>query len=235
MNDVNSSEEVACEAINLGDVLEGRAVFYETLASLYFKPLTQEQIDAMAQADFSAYADINEHFAEGLNDMTRSLNKRNTGTRQELAVDFTSAFAGTSVYEGRTAVPYKSVFTSEEGLLYQEGYREVFEAFKQEAVKRREGLDWPDDHLSFMCQFMALMSRRTARALAAGDEAAAVHDLEVSAAFLDNHIVSWFDDFTDLAQKLLSTRFYRGVLSMTKGFFELDRETLNDLLDVTRG
>ncbi|OUO90627.1 hypothetical protein B5F40_06445 [Gordonibacter sp. An230] len=226
---------ITAEVADLCAVLEARASFYETLASLYFKPLTQEQIDAMAVADFSAYADVNDAFAEGLNDMARYLRRRNSGTRQELAVDFTGAFAGTSTYEGKTAVPYKSVFTSDKGLMYQEGYQEVFAAFKHEAVRRRAGLDWPDDHLSFMCQFMAILSRRAVRALEQGDARAAAHNLEASREFLERHMASWFNDFASLANRLLSTRFYRGVLKVTEGFFELDRETVADLLDEARG
>lgn len=218
----------------LAAVLESRAVFYETLASLYFTPLKQEQVDSMAAADFSVYADVNEDFAAGVNDITRYLRKRNTGTRDALAVDFTGAFAGVKAYEGKTAVPYKSVFTSADGLLYQEGYREVFSAFKAECVKKRPGLDWPDDHLSFMCEFMALLSRRTANALAAGDAAHALHELEASRDFLDQNILSWFGDLYERAQLLLKTRFYLGVLKISRGFFTFDRETLDDLIEVVR-
>lgn len=218
-------------AVDLSDVLESRAVFYEMLASLYFKPLTQEQIDQMAETDFSPYADINVYFADGINDITRYLRKRNSGTRQNLAVDFTGAFAGTSTYEGKTAVPYKSVFTSTEGLMYQEGYVEVYKAYKAECVKRREGLDWPDDHISFMFQFLALLSRRTMDALAEEDVEQAIHNMETSKQFLADHIVSWFDDFALMANKLLKTRFYRGVLEITKGYLQLDTETIDDLLE----
>lgn len=109
----------------VAEVLEGRAAFYEMLASLFFKPLTQDQVDAMAVQDFSPYQGINDAFDEGINHVTRYLRKRHTGTRQELACDFTSAFAGTKTYEGKSAVPYESVFTSEEGLLCQGSYHEV--------------------------------------------------------------------------------------------------------------
>ena len=163
--EVVEAPECAVAATEVPDeisaALEARATFYETLASLYFMPLKQSDVDNMAAADFSAYAELNEDFADGVNDITRYLRKRNTGTRDELAVDFTGAFAGVKVYEGKTAVPYKSVYTNADGLLYQEGYRDVFQAFKSECVKKREGLDWPDDHISFMCEFMALLSRRT--------------------------------------------------------------------------
>lgn len=219
------------EAPSLSRVLEGRAAFYETLSSLYFLPLKQEQIDAMAEQDFSAYADINEDFAAGVNDITRFLRKRNSGTRQSLGMDFTGAFNGTSSWKGRYAVPYKSVFTDESGLMYQEGYREVYAAYKQEAVKKREGLDWPDDHLSFMFQFMALLSRRAEMALAEGNKDNALHDLQVSKDFLKQHIASWYDEFCDLAMNLIKTRFYRGVLKITRGYIAFDQEVLRDLIE----
>lgn len=211
--------------------LEARAPFYETLSSLFFQPLSQEQVDAMAQTDFSAFAGLSGDIDAGFNDMARYLRKRNTGTRNELAADFTGAFVGTKAYEGKVAVPYESVFTSEEGLMYQQGYQEVFAAFKSQAVKKREGLDWPDDHLSFMCEFMALLSRRAGAALETGDLPEARRNLQTSLDFLEGHILSWYDDFAELAGKILTTRFYRGVLRVARGFFELDRQTLRDLLE----
>lgn len=215
--------------------LEARASFYETLAALYFMPLKQEDVDRMAAADFSAYAELNADFADGVNDITRYLRKRNTGTRDEMAVDFTGAFAGVKAYEGKVAVPYKSVFTNADGLLYQEGYEDVYRAFKAECVRKREGLDYPDDHISFMCEFMALLSRRTLEALCAGDDERALHELQTSRRFLDDNILSWFDAFMDRALLIVKTRFYKGVLKISRGFFALDHETLDDLIDVVGG
>ena len=211
-------------------VLAARAAFYRTLASLFFDTLTQEQIDAMAAQDFSAYADVNEDFASGVNDITRYLAKRNSGTRDELAADFTGTFIGTKAYKDRVAVPYESVFTSEGGLLYQESYQKVYRIFKSQAVRLAPGLDWPSDHLSFLCQFMALLSDRAAEALQAGDTAKALEQLQLSSDFLDQHILSWYDALRAQALLVVETRFYRGVLSMAHGFFALDRETLDDLL-----
>ncbi len=223
-------EERGTDLTEMLAALEGRAEFYETLSYLYFKPLTQEQVDNMARADFSAFAGIGDGFASGIRDVTVYLRKRNTGTRQELAVDFTSAFAGTKTYEGRSAVPYESVFTSEEGLLFQKGYQEVFSTFKKSSLKLRDGIDYPDDHLSFMCEYMAIMSRRAATALETpGGCERARADMDASLAFLTDHILSWFDDFSAVANLILKTRFYQGVLRMSKAFFEFDQELLADL------
>lgn len=51
--------------------------------------------------------------------------------------------------------------------------------------------------------------------------------VRTSRAFLADHILSWFDAFQDLALLLLETRFYRGVLKISKGFFLEDAELLD--------
>ena len=133
----------------LVSALEGRAAFYDVVAALYYKPLAQEQIDHIAEGGLAAFAGAGELMAEGLHDMERALSKRHSGTRQELAVDFTGAFAGTSSWHGRYATPYESVFTSEEGLLFQDSYHEVYRLYRQNSVRKSPGYDFPDDHLVY--------------------------------------------------------------------------------------
>ncbi|NTU89313.1 MAG: molecular chaperone TorD family protein [Actinobacteria bacterium] len=222
----------SCDIVSqILQALEGRAVFYDLLASLYFKPLTLEQIENIATMDYSAYKDVNESFSDGFNDISRYLNKRHSGTRQELAVDFTSTFIGTSSWKGKYAVPYESVFTSEEGLLFQDSFHAICEVYRANNVARGEGYDYPDDHLSFMCEFMAIMSRRTIEALQEGNVVEALGQLETSQAFLQAHIRSWFDAFQDVALCLIETRFYRGMLKITRGFFELDTHVIKEISD----
>ena len=96
---------------------------------------------------------------------------------------------------------------------------------------KRAGLDYPDDHISFLCQFMAIMSRRTLEALQAGDYDKAAHDVKASTDFLDNNILSWYDQLMERSLLLIKTRFYKGVMKLARGFFTLDRETLADLSD----
>ncbi len=225
----------AAPGAEVAEVLEGRAAFYEMLASLFFRPLTQDQIDAMAVQDFSPYQGINDAFDGGINHVTRYLRKRHTGTRQELACDFTSAFAGTKTYEGKSAVPYESVFTSEEGLLCQGSYHEVYAAYKRASLHKREGLDFPEDHLSFLCQFMAVMSRRAIDKLDADDVEGAVEDLRCSREFLGRHILSWYQAFEERALLIVGARFYRGVLAMARGFFTFDADVLDGLVEELAG
>ena len=140
-----------------------RAEMYRLLAQVYFKPLSQEQIDALAQADLAALAvgDASP-FADGYNDVYRYLRRMNTGTRQELASDFTSVFYGIQTYEGRAAQPIESLYRSDGGLVMGEASGEVYRAFRESCVKVCEGLDLPDDHLSFLFEFMACLCERIA-------------------------------------------------------------------------
>ena len=215
----------------IASALEGRAAFYDAVAALYYKPLTQEQIDRIADGGLSAFADTNELVAEGLHDMERAVAKRHSGTRQELAVDFTGAFAGTSSWKGRYATPYESVFTSEEGLLFQESYHEVHRLYRENGVRKSAGFDFPDDHLSYICEFQAVLARRAVEALEAGDAERALEQVRCSQAVLRDHVLSWFDDFEETALLLVKTRFYRGVLKTTKGFFLFDAGVLEDLAE----
>ena len=90
------------------DLLEDRASLYRLLASLYYQPLSEEQIDALAASDLAKLASDSESpFAPAYRDLHGALRLRHTGTKEELAADFTSAFYGIRTREGRTAQPFE--------------------------------------------------------------------------------------------------------------------------------
>ena len=69
------------------------------------------------------------------------------------------------------------------------------------------------------------------RALETNDAECALEQVRLSQHVLHDHILSWFDDFEELALHLVKTRFYRGVLKMSKGFFLFDAEVLADMAE----
>lgn len=156
------------EKAEILEMLDARAQFYRTLSSLYFKSIDQDELDAMAAQDFTELREGRETslMARGYDDMYRYLRKRNSGSRQELAVDFTSAFLGTVSIGGRQAMPYESLFRDRSGLLMQGPRNEVYQTFKAASVELKDGLDIPEDHLSF--EFMALLCDRALAAEHAG-------------------------------------------------------------------
>jgi TorA maturation chaperone TorD len=216
-------------------VLESRSEFYLTLAGFYMAPLKQEQIDAMAGADLYAFSAGETLLEEGFNDISRYLRKRNTGTRQMLAVDFTSSFGGAEIWKGRSALPVSSLFLGEHGLLYHDSRDDVFATYKKQALKLRKGADLPEDHLSFELEFLSILSVRSIEALRSGDKRKAVEGLKVSQDFIRGHILVWFRQLSDLANLLISTRFYRGVMKVTEGYLLVDLETIDDLVEEIEG
>lgn len=212
-----------------------RRDFYDLLAALYFKPLSAQQVEAFAGYDLHPYAEVNEDMAEGVNHIVRYLGRRNTGTRQELAVDYTSSFGGLSTYEGLYAVPVQSVFTSAEGLMYQQSYHQVHEIFEREGIVRAQGYDYPDDHLSFLFEYLSRQSEHIADLLRDDESALALRLVLHCRRFLDEHVASWFPLLRQRAERLVETRFYRGVLALTQGYLDFDRELLEQASDALGG
>lgn len=220
-------EEDKAQGIRLCEI---RKSYYDMLASLYFGPLTADQIETMAQTDFRQFDTGNELMEAGFNDITRFLRKRHSGTRQMLAVDYTGSFGGTTAYKGKVAVPYASVYLSKNGLLNQEPRNEVYFAYRKERLSVKSK-SIPADHLSFELEFMGVMSQRAQEALEREDYAAAAEALKTSKSFLNDYILTWFPLLKERALQMISTRFYRGVLSLTEGYFQLDGEVLDDMLE----
>ena len=205
-----------------------RARFYRMLSRFYYGPLNQEEVDGLdadSLKDLSGQME-NPLMVQGFNDMYRYLRRKNTGTRQELNNDYTGCFGGTRTYEFLYAVPYGSVFLSPEGELMGPERGEVFRIYKAHRIKVKEGYDIPEDHLAFELEYLAILNDRAAQDLSTGDLSSAVRNIADQRIFLEEHVNTWFDRLFNLSFRLIRTRFYQGVLRVTKGFFREESETL---------
>lgn len=214
----------------LTSVNEGRAGMYRTLAYLYFKELTQEQLEHIAAQDFAGLPPEEDLVAAGFADMHAYLRRMNSGTRQTLAADYAHTFLAAGNYDSFAATPFESVFTSETGLLMQEARDEVYKAYCAEHVQPREALHTPEDHVSFEFEFMAHLLDRTNEALAAGDAAGALELAQKARDFHAEHLANWVYDLCDAIEDVAQTRFYRGVAKVTRGFVQLEADVCADEL-----
>ena len=234
----NANPGTDSEIEEIIDLLKGRATSYRMFSRLFLKPLSDADIDTIAAADYASLAsqlDDSELLAEGFTDVGRSLARRHTGTRQELATDYTMCFDGIDTVDEQVAVPYESVFLGDQPLLNQEPRNQVYLTFLAESVSLKGGIDLPEDHLSFELEFLAVLSDRAAVALSGTsgngcDRDEAVRNLQLSHDFINQHILSWYDMLMERANKMLKTRFYRGVMKATRGYLDLDLRTIEDLL-----
>ena len=210
---------------------QGRAGFYRMLASLFFTELTAEQIEHMAQQDFSNLSGGDELIAEGYEDIARYLAKRNASTREKLAVDYAHTFLAAGNYETFAATPFESVFTSEMGLLMQEARDEVYKMYCAEHIQPDESLHVPEDHVSFEFQFLATLLERMNDALESGDAPEALRYARLSRDFHETHQLNWIDDLCDAVMDCAMTRFYKGVSKVTRGFVHVETEVMSDIVE----
>ncbi len=110
----------------------------------------------------------------------------------------------------------------------QEARDDVYRRFCEARVAVDEGLRTPEDHLSFEFEFMAAQAGEQARALHAGDTAAAASALRTQREFHRDHLLNWIDAYCDCLQSCAQTRFYRGVAKLTRGFVHMDEDMMDD-------
>ena len=202
---------------------EGRAALYRTLAHLYFTEVSEAQVEHMASQDFAGMSGGDPLIAEGFEDIRRYLRKRDTGTRQELAVDYAHTFLAAGNYESFAATPYESVFTSETGLLMQDARDEVYKMYCAEHVQPSESLHTPEDHVTFEFEFVATLLERTNDALRVGNAEEALRYARTAQEFNEKHQLNWIDDLCDAVMDCAQTRFYRGLSKVTRGWVPRSR------------
>ena len=206
------------------EVNAGRAAYYRMLGELFFRELTQEQVEHLAGMDFAGM--------DGYDDMRRYLRHVNSGTRQAQACDYAHTFLAAGNYETFAATPFESVFTSQLGLMMQEARDEVYKMYCEQGIQPQADLHVPEDHVSFEFEFLATVIERTNAALLAGDFARAQALGETVSDFHRLHQLNWVDDLCDAVLDVAETRFYRGVAKVTRGFVHMETDVIADELEV---
>lgn len=206
-----------------------RSAFYRFLSSVFFLELTNEQIEALAKQDLPSEEGA---IGEGYGVISEYLRHRDSGTRQELAVDYAHTFLGAGNYETIVAPPYESVFTSEERLLMQDARDGAVVCYLSEGLDLPSDNTTPEDHVSFEMQFMAMMVDRSAEALERGDFAEFERTMSVQRSFFEDHLANWLPDFAEAIEKNCRTDFYRGVASLLRGLLESEKEIISEMAEL---
>ena len=228
--------EEAC--LQVVSVNEARIAYYRMLASLFYKELTEEKIEELRVARLGAESadgngeegkDCVDEQVAGLRLMGTFLMRSGSEARQKLAADYARAFLGAGHYEERMAIPYESVYTSEDGLLMQDARDDVFRIFRRECLEVYTEVFEPEDHVSFEMEFMAAMASRMNEAVSACDWDEACRIGNASADFHSRHLANWIDDLCESVEKVAETKFYLGVAKLARSFVTVDGEMLADM------
>lgn len=202
--------------------------FYKLLSSIYYLELTEDQIAGLAAAGF-AYPDDGSEMARACKEIRTYLKRRGANARQDLAVDYARIFLAAGVYEGETAVPFESVYTSKEGILMQDSRDDVVRIYAANGLRIPRELNVPEDHLAFELEFVAHMSERIA-ATVGNDKADAEGLARTQLAFIDEHLLNWIPQLAQRVEKYAKLAFYPAVMTVTRCFIDENRSVLLELL-----
>lgn len=215
----------------LGEFFEERAQTYLFLSQIFFKELTAEAIEQMAVAEYPTDCG-NENLDQGYALIRRYFKFNSNDPRTQLACEYARIFLATSVFgkNNKVAVPYESVFTSEEGLVMQESRDEVVRIFAEDGFKIDPDLHEPDDHLAFELEYLSVMNARASQLLVGENWEELIRNIERQQSFVEAHLLNWLGDLTEIAQEYAQLTFYIGMLLITQGYLQESRTYLAQAL-----
>lgn len=212
----------------LSEFFGGCAETYRFLAQAFYKELNDEAIDVLVGSEWpegtgnahldEGYALLRRYFAFGVPDR-----------RQQLAVEYARIFLAAGVYtkETRCAIPYESVYTSEEHIMMQESRDDVVVRFREDGFQVDPSLHEPEDHLSFELEYLQVMSERALELAGRGDEAGLRRNMERQREFIELHLLNWLPTLREVAAKFATLPFYTGLLLVAQGALEQARDYLS--------
>lgn len=214
-------------------LISNRENLYLFLGRLYKVEVDQPLWDEMKGMRFAAEcdeADLN----EGYRLLEIYLRQPGRDPLTDLAVDYARVFLGAGIYESnKAAYPYESVYTSPKRLIMQEARDQVVAVYRARGLDKAETLDFPEDHLALELEFMAYLCHETQKALNAQDRSAVSGCIKEQKDFLTHHLLNWVPEFCADVEKFAGTEFYKAVAKITRGYLQLERTMLDDLLSET--
>ncbi len=214
------------------DFFDANVETYRFLSQMLIKELTQEAIDELAGAEWPADTG-NAHLDRGYMLLRRYFTFSAGDRRSQLAVEYARIFLAAGVYanETQTAVPYESVFTSEEHIVMGASRDDVVAWFAEDGFQVDPELHEPEDHLSFELEYLSTMNERAGKLLRDNDREAFAENVRRQARFIDAHLLNWVGPLSEVAARFAKTTFYTGMLEVVQGALEQTRAMLGDLSD----
>lgn len=215
--------------INLRSVLEGRRATYGMLARLYRREVSEAYLDELLKmrcpintgnADVDAGYRLLHHFLSHVWERTL----------EDLDRDFLRTFIGYNTTGHAAAYPNESIHTSPDRLMMQDARDEVRAIYRAAGLESNEGWNQGEDHIALELEYMQVECQRTLDALDADDVEEASRHLLRQYHFLMDHLISWVPFLVRDMLKFSQTEFYQGVAYLTRGFLDVDREFLENVL-----
>ena len=128
------------------------------------------------------------------------------------------------------AAPWESYDLDENNRLFTDSTREVRAAFRAHGLEFEKKNREPDDHIGLMLSFLAVLAGREAEAVEAGDEETARSLQKDQADFIDNHVLTFVDEWAAAMAEKSDSDFYAGMALLACGLVKERRAQLEEKL-----
>lgn len=230
---LNTGQTILPDGIQ--QVMEARAFAYDLLRRTFLAEPPREFVETLATSGTVSafpFRDESPAIAAGVSEVAAHLNdpaNLTTEAHEDLHWDFTRMFIGPFTLP---APPYESVYRGEDRLLYQEETLEVRQEYRKYGLNTRECNPEPDDHVGLELDFMYHLTQLASERFAAGDRPGLAAVLQDQRRFLDQHLLQWVPKFSDDVIRSADTDFYRGFARILSGYLTMDRQLLDELMQL---
>ena len=226
------TEEEMMTSEDLAELMEARASFYRFASNALLHEFTEGQIAELKtmKVDEGASEEMRDAFAS----IRRYLAHSGADPRTDLAVDYATVFLSAGVYDGLTAEPYESVFTSEDQLMMQDARDEVVAVYRSQGIDVDPELHMPEDHLGLELDFLSTMSTRTAEYIheadaADGDYGKVAVAVLIQRDFIANHILNWLDQLIEKVDEFADLPVYPAIMRIIRSQAQQDIDFLDEV------
>lgn len=214
------------------DFFTGTSETYRFIAQMLFKELNEEAIAVLANAEYPIETG-NENLDEGYRLLRRYFHFSGADRRSRLACEYARIFLAAGVYvkERRNAIPYESVFTSEEHIMMQESRDDVVRRYREDGFAVNPELHEPEDHLSFEFEYLSHLCERAHDLAEAKDKEGLRANLVRQVEFIEDHLLNWVPTLREVAREHAKLAFYVGMLYVAQGSLEQAQDMIYDIVD----
>ncbi len=215
--------------INLRSVLDGRLFTYKMLARVYRKELDEATLQKLLKMRCpinTGNADVD----TGYKLLHHYLSNVWERTLEDLERDYLRTFIGANTTGHSAAYPNESVHTSPERLMMQDARDEILAIYRAADLQSDPTWNQGEDHIAVELEYMQVCTSRAIAALEKDDLPEASAQMMRQYNFLVDHLQAWVPYLVNDMLKFSETEFYKGIAYLTRGFLDVDKEFLENIL-----
>lgn len=214
--------------ITTAQIAANRAALYRWFALAFFSPPSEGDVvdmrEGKTQRLLHALAET-PGASLGVQVMGEVLT---SGTPAEVASTLGAAhaklFYGVGGHE--TASPYRSVYSSERGVMCQQATAEMERVLRQHRLRLEDKVCEPSDHLSIQLETMAQLALRYVESARSSSALASLQSEQ--AEFLNTQLLSWLPAFSRRVVEVDDLGFHAGLATALQAVLEQDHAYLVD-------